>query len=661
MSPGSSSRLLGLILFGGVAALWGFVQGPHQLGVRPPVYHDEGVALDATYGVFDRGVPSHSTLFNSRPRTEALGGAGRLDVVLQPGYYYSLAAWAAFAGESVSAARMFPGLSALAAALMLLLIGQRLTRSAWVGALAAVLFVLDGSVTVAARTVRPDVPTAAAYLSAAWVLLQFGTRTWGRALGGVLAGVALTMNPVGAVALPAVWIMLWFGRDPAERPLRVLAPFLFGVAPFAIAYAVFLGAKWPHVQTMLALHGMQRPMEEVGYVERLAAFWSGQYPNTYMQAMGTPYQVVLGIGLAAAPIVGALRRPGVLAAGLSAISAILLLPLLGRDYGNFVYLCGVLPWVYLAYSSVVAAAAGYLVGLRWKGRIAEVLAAAMVAASAVAATVAGIGAYTLDAGEFASNGATPFEATDAALTAHVERGSWIIGTPNALSMVRATDSAYVHNDLFVQWRPEYATYPVRVWRDGSHLRAFEFDREVLEKMSRTAPVYFHMDMFDWGWNAYSPHGGSVVQMRAGLEAGFHLVARAFAYPRGAVELWRFGSGGSAPAYYDEGRAVRLGEPVFTGTMHVSDFDTPTRQVDVATLDVRAGQRYWITAWIKSGGSAVAALCLDRVPLPKYFVAHEAIRMDSVNAPKTDRWTVSLFLIGGTGDVVLEIRPVEPLP
>lgn len=632
------SSALGLILFGGVAALWGFVQGPHQLGVRPPAYHDEGVALDAVYGVFDHGVPSHSTLFNSSPRTEALGGSGRLDVVMQPGFYYALAAWTGVAGEGVSAARMFSGSAALVAALMIFLIGERLTQSVWPGALAAVLFVLDGSVNVAARTVRPDVPTAAAYLCAAWVLLQFGTRTWGRALGGALTGVALTMNPVGAVALPAVWIMLWLGRDPAERPLRVVAPFLFGAAPFAIAYAVWIGVKWPHVETMLALHAIQRPMAEMGYFGRLAAFWSGQYPNTYMRTMGIPFQLLLGTALLGS--LAARRHARTLAAGLSAVAAILLLPIVGRDYGNFVYLCGVMPWVYLAAAVVPV-----------RGR--RVVAGGALLVSAAV----GLHAYIADAGEFES---APIEATDAALAAHVERGAWILGTPNALSIVRATDSTYVHNDLFVQWRPEYASYPVRVLRDGSHLRAFAFDRDVLETMSRTAPVYFHMDMYDWGWTKY---GAAVVQMRRGLEADFSLVARAYTYPRGAVELWRFGSGGT-PATYDEGRAVRLGEPVFEGEMRASDFSAPSRQVDVATLDVQAGRRYWITAWMRVTGDAVGALCLDHVPLPKYFVAHEAIRMDSVNAPKTDRWTVSLFLIGGTGDIVLErleIRPVEPLP
>ena len=665
----SSRAGLGLLL---LIPLYWFVQGPFQLGFRPVVYHDEAIIYDISLSVLEHGRPSQP-LFDARPETvEVLGGEGRLHIAIAAGYHYLIAAWTALTGPGATRARLPGSLAALVVALLLLRLGHRLSGSWTVGALAATWWILDASINQAARTMRPDVPTAAAYLAAACVALEAGRRAPGRLAAGLLLGLGLTMHPVGAVSAPGVLFFAWAGRDEAEPWPRTLLPLLAGAALPLLLYAGLLASAWDDVQIMLALHAEHRILPDLSYPAHLWAFLSGQYQNRYTMTLGLwrPLVLCLGVATAAAlalagsrlgPGVGRRLRPAVLAC----LAALLALPLLGRDYFNFLYLSNVFPWVFLAGALGLHEGLCALARRRWAPRPALPLTVVGVLWG-----LAGLYAYGVDAERLHRAGVASYDAVSQALALSVAPGSYVLGTPNASHVTRAADAIYLHNDVYFMHRPDYERYPVAAERDGSHLLSYRLQPDVLERLRGTGrPVYFHMDMWDWGWNAYWPWGrryaASFAQLRADLERYFALRAVAFTFDRGRVELWEYAGPDAPPAFYDEDRPVELGPPLASpvtfpaGATIAALRDQPLQLASVAT---RPGERYWLRAWIRCEGTAVGHLALDGVSLSRWFDAAVAVPFDHVHTARGERLDVSLLPNDGEGHVVverLEVRPVVP--
>jgi 4-amino-4-deoxy-L-arabinose transferase-like glycosyltransferase len=266
--------------------------------VRPPVYHDEFVICEGAWSILERGYPS-SCLFDSRPETESiLGGSGRLEIVIGVGFHYLNAGWTWLVGESAAGERAFSSVSGLVVALLLLRIGSLVGKGSWAGVLAALFWILDPSVNVAARTVRLDVPTAAVYLAAAWVGIELGSRVWARVASGLLLGLGLTMHPVGAIAAPAVVFLALARTDgPWRARARSLAPFALGALVALAPYVALVVARLDQVREMLGVHAAHRSLPELGWVGRLRAFFLGQHVNAFSAAVGTPHAAIVGVGV----------------------------------------------------------------------------------------------------------------------------------------------------------------------------------------------------------------------------------------------------------------------------------------------------------------------------------------------------------------------------
>lgn len=582
-----------------------------------------------------------------------LGGKGELKVTIGAGFHYLLAGWTALAGNGAFTARLFVSLSSLAVALILFRLGHLLFHSAWAGFFAALWWILDSCVVEGARQLRPDIPTVLAFLSAVWIIWEAGgKRKWALAVAGLLMGFGMTMHPVGCIFVPGVVASIFFSDAFRNFRWRGLPGFILGALTFLLPYAIYLFLNQTDLRVMLELNSAQRVIPDLGYFPRIVAAIKGAYPNAYQLKIGTGHLVFFFSALVSAFVIPS--RPMKWAA-VSFLAALGLLPFLGRDYFNFLYLIHLWPWLFLIGGGLF----GFLISrLRNRaGMIRTVLALVFLGYGLIAFKTYGAQAAELSRWQIAG-----YDQVIQPFVRMIPRAAIVIGTPNAFPMVEASRGSFLHNQMYLQWKPGYLRYPVSVEREGSHVKSFVFNGDVLKDLSKTSrPVYFHLDMYDWAWNIYYPFGNryalSFAQLRENLNQWFELVGISYSRQRGRTELWKFKVSQNAPSnnktpVFVEGREIEIQDSV--------PFE-PSQ--DGGVFHAETGARYWLDMEIRCDGGAQAILWIEGKPYEKYFDASSRVPMDLVLEAKSSVIKIHVQNLSKSGNVIVEsarLRKVKPL-
>lgn len=614
------------------------VQGVYQLGYKPPVYHDEFVVAEGSRGVLTSGLPTTRFHNSNEDLEEILRGKGRLIITLGAGFHYLFALWVSVLGPSSLVARLFPSICSLVFALLLFRLGTLLFRSGWVGFFAALWWILDSSVTQAARQLRPDIPTALAFLSACWILWEFGqTKRGSLFLAGIITGLGMTMHPVGMIWLPGLALSFYYSGAWSRWRGRGLAVFVLGASFLLAPYAFYLFLNKSDLLTMIGLNAIQRPIPKLNYFHHLLELFKGAYPNAYQLKIGFFQNALYLIAFIVFFILALGKEnksnPGLKCSVFSSAACVLLVPFLARDYFNFLYLVHVWPWIFIL-------GAGFVVRCVQR----KLALAGLVALYGILF----FGIYATEAGEWARWKIAGYDDVIRPLGRRVENHSFVIGTPNGFPIVEAAESTFIHNKMYTQWLPDYERYPVKVERQGSHCLTYAFDQEVLSDLARTGkPVYFHLDMYDWAWNLYYPFGSryanSYVELKEGLEGLFNLEAVSYSRQRGRIELWRYGRRAARPPHvFVEGRPVEFTES--------RSFEPES---ELKSVSLEPGEWYWLEMKIRSIDGAVAVVSLNGKAYEKYFDAAIPAPLDYVFRAAQSKLELGISNLMQKGRIVTE--------
>ncbi|MGH7128107.1 MAG: hypothetical protein ACREIV_06035, partial [Planctomycetaceae bacterium] len=548
---------------------------PRLLTVYPPVYHDDYTLMAASASLL-RGEGLSLPPYNSTaPLEEAFQGRGSLTPGLSAGYSVAQAIWLKALGLGIFQGRLFVWTMGAALLLLTYALGARWWNQ-WVGLTASLLVMFDASYWYSARAVRPETWTVSAYLLAALLLSARSERVRRRVpeAAGALLGIGMCGHPIGALLAPVVASVPFFvsGRLP-ER--RFLLRFVIPLALVVSSYAAYLGLHWDDVRTNLAVHARHRSLGEKALSEKISFEWERYhtgYLNSYQLGRGNRVRAYAFIGAAvllATGVVAASRRPrehhwkaAVLFGGGVAVS-LLGMAVLAAD-NNFPYLVNILPWLYLSGCAGVCCVARVIAGSRLRVLQRVVYVCAFIVPAEAAHT--GIVCYQGDIAPYRAAGVVGYDRIEELIAQRLEKGSFVIGMETAWLAAERADAQFVYSDVLDQWLPAYKRYPVRAVHDGSHVVEYSFDIELLRELDRAGTtVYCVSDMWDWGWNAYYPHGEyarSYVQFREQLDRHFAPELMIFSRDRGLITLHRFVgeegvTAGDGPIVYIESQPYRM--------------------------------------------------------------------------------------------------------
>jgi hypothetical protein len=258
----------------------------------------------------------------------------------------------------------------------------------------------------------------------------------------------------------------------------------------------------------------------------------------------------------------------------------------------------------------------------------------------------------------------PYEKFEALLAQQIEPGALVLANEASWLASRQAGAELVFNNLVRQCLPSYERYPVQTTHETSHITSYTLDSELLDEITAGGkPAYFLLDMWDWSWNAYYPHGKYAASLASLLQQlGAHATPTfiSFTRDRGFQTLYRWNPPGgtrraAARHCYVEGLPYWIGpaQTPIDGSpakpISLASFPTP-----VARFRVTPGKTYWLhfEACV-SDGHVVPAF--DGQRLLRNLDARIAVPFDQVVTATTSE--AALCLAAGTTSATAEVTNV----
>lgn len=618
--------------------------------VTPPVYHDDFLLMQAGDSVANgKGLllPINSSPFNDR---DILGSDNKVYGCFRAGYFILQGIFYKIFSATITNARLFSAIFGIAYILILYFIFKMIFKPA-TAFFASVLSSLDPNMWLAARTVRPDCLTAFLGILSIYLLIK-SLNKQGKIfpifLGGLFSGLAVTVHSNFAVYIPAILLIIFIYLRRNKRK-EVLAG-LLGAAIPAIPYVVYILLNWHSVASTIQTHSMQ-----MSSIPKGIAWLVSPYYNAYFQKAHLLTGILLSLSAVSMVLIIFEKTRKALFACFLAITMMLVF-LLFIPGKSSIYLIYIYPWLYLFVAYLIF-------------KVFEFIKFHPEKVTTALAAVYLIYASSLYASDYSScRNVINYEELSSRLASYISRDSILISSGNGWPVAVKSSSTFISNQMYLLEGEQFKYFPWQIERDGSHLLKYKIDPVLLSRLADKTgrQIYYLVDEYDWGWNAYYPFGvkysASYSELQEGLDVYFKPVAQFFTRDRGMVILYKYTKDNMIPdVFYEQTRLSNRTKNILTmlNTVLSPDmFNKLTRQRDIVTIRHIKGRILRIKMDFACLDGGQFFFCFQRTGYRRYFDNMTPLRFEYYMQADESDLLISLYMLSRDGRIKIDKLEID---